>query len=141
SCFCAGRALHLVNLAGNRLFLRTGNDNTAGAMPMTTTSTHLRRRALVAAMLACGLAAAPLSAQERANTILVLDGSGSMWGQIDGVNKITIAREVVADILKTFPKDENLGLVAYGHRQRGQCSDIETLVAPAQGTAEQITRI
>lgn len=110
---------------------------------MKTVPARLRRPMLVSALLvACGLAALPVAAQDKkANTILVLDGSGSMWGQIDGVNKITIAREVVADILKAFPADENLGLVAYGHRQRGQCSDIETLVAPAQGTAAKITQI
>ncbi|GGO58495.1 Ca-activated chloride channel family protein [Roseovarius pacificus] len=85
--------------------------------------------------------AAPTLAQERPNTILVLDASGSMWGQIDGVNKITIAREVVADILSDFPADQNLGFVTYGHRERGQCTDIETVVAPVPGTANEITRI
>ncbi|MBU3032199.1 VWA domain-containing protein [Paracoccus sp. XHP0099] len=85
--------------------------------------------------------AAPTLAQERQNTILVLDASGSMWGQIDGVNKITIAREVVADILSDFSADQNLGFVTYGHRERGQCSDIETVVAPAPGTADEIARI
>ncbi|MFP1644803.1 vWA domain-containing protein [Pontitalea aquivivens] len=85
--------------------------------------------------------AAPTLAQDRPNTILVLDASGSMWGQIDGVNKITIAREVVADILSDFPADQNLGFVTYGHRERGQCTDIETVVAPAPGTADEITRI
>ena len=85
--------------------------------------------------------AAPTLAQERPNTILVLDASGSMWGQIDGVNKIIIAREVVANILSDFPADQNLGFVTYGHRERGQCTDIETIVAPAQGTADEIARI
>ena len=33
------------------------------------------------------------------DTILVFDASGSMWGQIDGVPKITIAREVVNGLL------------------------------------------
>ncbi len=59
-------------------------------------------------------------------------------GQIDGINKIVIAREVVADILADFPADENLGLTVYGHRTRGDCSDIETLIPPAPGTAEAI---
>lgn len=85
--------------------------------------------------------APPTLAQERQNTILVLDASGSMWGQIDGVNKITIAREVVADILAEFPADQNLGFVAFGHRERGQCSDIQTLVPPAPGSADQIIGI
>ena len=80
-------------------------------------------KAAVAA-LALGAASLPAIAQERPGTILVLDASGSMWGQIDGVNKITIAREVVADILADFPAEQDLGFVTYGHRERGDCTDI-----------------
>ncbi|ROU04145.1 VWA domain-containing protein [Histidinibacterium lentulum] len=82
-----------------------------------------------------------LAAQQRPNTILVMDGSGSMWGQIDGVNKIVIAREVVSDVLGDFPADQNLGLTVYGHRTRGDCTDIETVIAPATGTAGQIVEV
>ncbi|MEM8576267.1 MAG: VWA domain-containing protein [Pseudomonadota bacterium] len=89
---------------------------------------------LCALLLSAGLAAA----QERANTILVLDGSGSMWGQIEGVNKIVIARDVVGTLLTDFPADQNLGLTVYGHRTRGDCSDIETVVPPAPGTGPAI---
>jgi Ca-activated chloride channel family protein len=78
------------------------------------------------------------AAQDRPNTILVLDGSGSMWGQIDGTNKIVIARDVVGTILDDFPDGENLGLTVYGHRSRGDCSDIETIVAPGVGTGDAI---
>lgn len=77
-------------------------------------------------------------AQGKPNTILVLDGSGSMWGQIDGVAKITIAQEVIAELLADFPAEEGLGLTVYGHRTRGSCTDIETIVAPAPGTAGDI---
>jgi Ca-activated chloride channel family protein len=42
----------------------------------------------------------PASAQNQASTILVLDGSGSMWGQIDGTAKITIAQDVISDLLR-----------------------------------------
>lgn len=82
----------------------------------------------------------PLLAQDRPNTILVLDGSGSMWGQIDGVNKITIARDVVAGLLDQFPDGQSLGLTVYGHRTRGDCTDIETIVAPGAGTLPAIRR-
>lgn len=82
-------------------------------------------------------AATHVLAAER--TMIVLDASGSMWGQIEGEAKIGIARRVLADVLGTLPGDLELGLMAYGHRQKGQCSDIETLVAPAQGTAGAIS--
>ncbi len=78
------------------------------------------------------------AAQDRANTILVLDGSGSMWGQIDGVNKIVIARDVVGTLLDDIPTDQNLGLTVYGHRERGNCADIETVVAPGADTRAAI---
>ena len=60
--------------------------------------------------------------------MLVLDASGSMWGQIDGKPKITIARDVVDGMLADWNADSQLGLVTYGHRRKGDCSDIETLI-------------
>ena len=79
------------------------------------------------------------SAQDTSGkTILVLDASGSMWGQIKGVSKIEIARDVITDLLKEIPDDQELGLSAYGHNRKGDCSDIETLVAPALGTKDAI---
>ncbi len=62
------------------------------------------------------------------DTILVFDSSGSMWGQIDGVPKISIARDVVQGLLKDLPPEQRLGVVAYGHRRKGDCQDIETIV-------------
>lgn len=70
------------------------------------------------------------SAQETAppeDAILILDASGSMWGQIDGVNKIVIAKDVVEGLVRGLPEDQRLGMVAYGHRKKGDCSDIQTL--------------
>jgi Ca-activated chloride channel family protein len=75
-------------------------------------------------------------AAERA--IIVLDGSGSMWAQIDGKARITIARETLASVLATLPDDLELGLMTYGHREKGNCDDIELLVKPAAGTAAAI---
>ena len=86
-----------------------------------------------------GLALAGQAAQaDHPNTIIVIDGSGSMWGQIDGRPKLEIARETLADVLVDFPADRGLGLLAYGHRRKGDCSDIELLVSPAPGTAPQV---
>lgn len=50
-------------------------------------------------------------------------------GQIDGVSKIEIARDVMADLVKTWPQS-NLGLLAYGHRWESHCADIEMMIAP-----------
>ncbi|MFV2034460.1 MAG: VWA domain-containing protein, partial [Halocynthiibacter sp.] len=77
-------------------------------------------------------------AQEAPRSILVLDASGSMWGQIDGVAKIDIAREVIIDLLQSLPAEQELGLTVYGHRRKGDCGDIETIIAPGPNTREAI---
>ncbi|MFX0541027.1 VWA domain-containing protein [Roseovarius sp. S4756] len=68
------------------------------------------------------------------NVMIVFDGSNSMWGQIDGTAKIEIARDVMENLLGEWTADRNVGLMAYGHRRRGDCTDIETLVAPGKDT-------
>jgi Ca-activated chloride channel family protein len=60
--------------------------------------------------------------------VLVLDGSGSMWGQIDGKAKIAIAKGVMAELIDQIPADFETGLTVYGHRRKGDCSDIEMLI-------------
>ncbi len=87
---------------------------------------------------------APAMAQEQNRAILVLDASGSMWGQIDGVAKITIAQEVIGGLLQSLPEDQLLGLTVYGARRKGDCSDIETLLEPTtdrQAIADLVNRI
>ena len=85
------------------------------------------------------IAFSPASAfAESPRTILVLDGSGSMWGQIEGEAKISIARTVVGDLLGEIPADMELGLTVYGHRRKGDCGDIESLVPVGANTTEAI---
>ncbi|WDP87018.1 MAG: VWA domain-containing protein [Desulfobacter sp.] len=64
----------------------------------------------------------------KSNLILIFDASGSMWGQINGKAKITIAKEAMDLIINDLPKDINIGLVAYGHRRKGDCDDVETMI-------------
>lgn len=68
--------------------------------------------------------------ESRGKAIMVLDGSGSMWGQIDGVPKISIARDVIDGVLEQWDSSIDLGLIAYGHRRKGDCTDIELLQQP-----------
>ncbi len=75
-----------------------------------------------------------------ASTIIVMDGSGSMWGQINGKTKLEIARETVSSVLATLPADQVLGLMAYGHRSKGSCEDIELIVPPAKGSAQAVQK-
>ena len=63
------------------------------------------------------------------NLIFILDASGSMWGQVGGTAKITIAKEVLTGLIQELPDDTVVGLVAYGHRRKGDCNDVEQLIA------------
>ncbi len=77
----------------------------------------------------------------KARTVIVLDASGSMWGQIDGKNKIVIAREVIAAMMDNWDPGIHVGLVAYGHRSEGDCNDIEALLPVAADSAAQLSDV
>jgi len=94
------------------------------------------RGSILSLALSC-LLAAPAFSEGR--SIIVLDASGSMWGQIDGRPKLEIAREALAQVLSGIPAETEIGLMAYGHRSKGECNDIELVVPPAAGTAQAIT--
>ncbi len=91
---------------------------------------------LSAGLLAALLLSLPAIAADRA--IIILDASGSMWAQINGKARIDIARDTLKQVLSGVPDSLELGFMAYGHRSKGDCNDIETLVEPATGTADAI---
>lgn len=63
-------------------------------------------------------------AQEK--VMVVFDASGSMWGQIDGVSKIDIAKNTLKRTIRDWKGlDLQAGLIVYGHRRKGDCEDIE----------------
>ena len=81
-----------------------------------------RRIVLFTALLSFGAVHAA-----EGDLLLILDASNSMWGQIDGVNKVVIAREAVGGLIDGLPESANVGLIAYGHRRESDCEDIEVL--------------
>jgi Ca-activated chloride channel family protein len=91
---------------------------------------------MLTGILAAVLLVAPALAANKA--IIILDASGSMWAQINGKARIEIARDSLKAVLAGVPTDLELGFMAYGHRSKGDCNDIELLVEPAAGTADQI---
>ncbi len=99
--------------------------------------TNVFRFSFIAGLLSVGAAfmgfasGSPVHAQSTdkgTDTILVLDASGSMWGVVDGQTKISAARQAVNSILSKWRPEDRLGLIAYGHRSKGDCKDIELLV-------------
>jgi Ca-activated chloride channel homolog len=67
---------------------------------------------------------------EGQRVILVLDASGSMRGKINGKTKMDIAKDIVGKVVGTWDPKDDLGLVVYGHREKGSCTDIETVMPP-----------
>lgn len=130
--------------------------NTAGRRPGNSAGkirTNIKTVGIVAAgigVLALTAALTPSWAAQPANskaagkpgeTILILDASGSMWGQVGGKAKIEIAREAVGSMLASWPRTEALGLMAYGHRRKGDCNDIELLSSPGKPSPDAFQKM
>ena len=99
-----------------------------------------RARRMVAAALAVATAMGAQAADPAASAdVLVFDASGSMWGQLEGGgNKIVVAREVMADFFANRDAAVPLAVIAYGHRRRGDCRDIEVLARSGRHDAKAL---
>lgn len=93
-------------------------------------------RSIVAAALLLWTTTLGLAADR---VVIVLDASGSMWAQIDGKPKLEIARESLRTVLQSVPADKEIGFMAYGHREKGSCEDIELIVPPQAGSAAAVS--
>lgn len=58
----------------------------------------------------------------------ILDASGSMLGMAGDKTKMAAAKEVMAQVVPGLAPEARVGLVAYGHRRKGDCTDIEVLI-------------
>jgi Ca-activated chloride channel family protein len=79
--------------------------------------------ALAVASKGCLAADAP----PESNLVFILDASGSMAAKVQNKVKMDIAKEVLSGLIKDLPAGINVGLVAYGHRQKADCNDVEEL--------------
>ncbi|TPI28612.1 VWA domain-containing protein [Mesorhizobium sp. B3-1-9] len=93
-------------------------------------------RSVAAALLLLSMTSFGFAANK---VIIILDASGSMWAQIDGKPKLEIARESLRTVLQSVPADDEIGFMAYGHRTKGSCDDIELIVPPQAGSASAIS--
>ena len=60
----------------------------------------------------------------------ILDGSGSMWGRVEGESKIAVAKDTLTRLIQETPDGVNVGLCVYGLRRQGDCKDIEEIIPP-----------
>ncbi|MEO0495895.1 MAG: VWA domain-containing protein [Pseudomonadota bacterium] len=78
----------------------------------------------------CATALTALSAPSFAassDILFVLDGSGSMWGQIDGTAKIATAKSTMGQLIDNVPVDARLGLMTYGTTSKDSCTDVSVM--------------
>lgn len=92
-----------------------------------------------ASWLVFGVCLALTGQAQAQKSLIILDASGSMWGKIDGKPKLQIARDALRSVLSGIPPENEIGLMAYGHREKGNCSDIEMVVPPGRAKAGAIT--
>lgn len=86
------------------------------------------------------LAQSPNAAPDKA-AVLILDASGSMWGQLDGgITKIEVARDVMGQFFSTRDAAIPLGVIAYGHNRRGDCADIEVIAQTGMQDAASLSQ-
>ncbi len=78
--------------------------------------------AVVIGIQVIGLTVGAAQASEEA--MLIFDASRSMWGQIDGKNRIVIARQVLGQVFQRYENRLKLGIMAYGNRSSANCRDV-----------------
>lgn len=71
----------------------------------------------------------------------ILDGSGSMWGEMGDQTKIEVAKNVLETAVADLPGDIRLGFAAYGHRREKDCTDVEILLQPGSGDREALVEM
>lgn len=95
---------------------------------------------IITLVCALGLGFQTYAQQDAPSPILfIYDASGSMWGQLDGKTKKEIASEVLSQAVSNLPENQNIGLMAYGHRTKGDCNDVEFLVDLKNSTKSTVT--
>ncbi len=73
--------------------------------------------------------------------LYILDASGSMWARVEDRPKIAIAKEVMTELIQDLPDASRVGLIAYGHRRKGDCLDVEELVPVSPLNRDALIRI
>ena len=85
---------------------------------------------LAVCLISISLLLKSVPAQAADRFVLLIDGSGSMWGQVEGQAKITILRTALESVLGQLDTQSEVGIVAFGHREKGNCADIEEILPP-----------
>ena len=90
--------------------------------------------------LLCAFGTAPAFAQSP-RLIVVFDGSGSMWGRIEGakLSKHALMRQALDDQMRAELGSAAIGLTLFGARPAGSCAVATTVVPPVPGQIDQVS--
>ncbi len=78
---------------------------------------------------AVALSCPAVSAEKTAtSSVLIVDSSNSMWSQIRGRGRFDITRSVLSRNFSRYSGRFDLGIIAYGHRSKTSCNDIQTIM-------------
>lgn len=93
--------------------------------------------------LILSLLATPSFAQtsDARRTVLIVDASGSMWAKIGDTHKVQMSRLALAQALAAPQTASRLGILAFGHRRKGDCSDIQQIADFDTQRATAIKRV
>jgi Ca-activated chloride channel family protein len=75
-------------------------------------------------------------------TMIVLDGSGSMWGNLatEKLAKLEMTRAALRALLPSLRTDARIGIASFGHRRRGNCGDAEVILPPDINSPERLAQ-
>lgn len=81
------------------------------------------------------------SQEKKTSPILfIYDASGSMWGKLQDQTKKEIAANVLTNTVNNLSENQNIGLLVYGHRTKGDCNDIEYMVDLSNSLKDKVTQ-
>lgn len=105
------------------------------------TERPVRRKAFATTLFVTLISlAGTMKAQADTATMLVFDASGSMWNPMEGdATRIEIARDVIESYFNARNAEQPVAVLAYGHRRRGDCADIETVAELGEHTPRYLT--
>ncbi|HWK33943.1 MAG TPA: VWA domain-containing protein, partial [Hyphomicrobium sp.] len=101
---------------------------------------HSIAAAFIAAALICISAAGASAQQAPPTSMIVVDGSGSMWGNLgpEKRSKLEIVREALRNLLPNLRTDTRVGIASFGHRRRGNCGDAEVILPPDTNAPQRL---
>ena len=76
---------------------------------------------------------------EESSILFIYDGSGSMWGRMDGKTKKEIAADILKSTVNGLEEDQKVGFMAYGHRRKSDCEDVELMIDLQNDNKSEVT--